>query len=874
MGRYSKSYSNYVLRKKHMGVEGGTIFERDWVTIGERHKLEPGKRPTYGSGNFVFTDNSRINTKKRHKYGTEVSRWTYGDVANAQPDTNIVKVNMRSNDMRDFAYYGSCVELVRTAIIHIIEWFPASVTASQNVLYTTEDGKKRYGISNPLGIDFTHSVSLADMEGINPMRLLTVTWPEYSVNGSLITSYLVSTNFPYECAEDNEGLVVQTVEMVLDNGTSTVLYGYYSDGEIVFTTQDPKLVIEPKSFHLKLFFDSLSGFEKILLDNTTKPCYTAKLLTPVESDGVTRYVYRNYTWPSDGRCITAEGGAYDMYVQSLYDIAERFDSEWCDNLYRRMTHEAIKNFDWTYTKDYNDGDELYNIEGGNIMASMLKVIGRQFDDLKRGIDGIRMTNNISYDGCNNITDAELTDRLDMRGWDTVSVIPSLTDGNGYAVAQSSTSLRPSAIYRFTAKGSYDVFGSKSGFFKSVTSGHRMWYSGKDPVTLTASDVDTDFMRTLLLFTRHICRHKGTVHSVEMMMAMFGLGRDVDYELHEGYHTVETKPMFYADECTGEVTDLTYEMRRSLSNVNNYDTQDSFYDKGTDEYEFTYRRIPMGEMTYKNLNYRIPLYEKDKEYDGFFTFQSEGGWAKKSIDMMTGYDYTETLSYLRTVDNIGELLDVSPHAVVMGDVYYVYSITDYAEYFNDTEVPVSHFFVVTNEFDTSTMSSWRNIQMDPDDESFVDDEAYRKAMYMDNIISVNTGNNPHTGYGMYDMGGKYLEYMRTPFSYAASHYRMDNDILESMMSDEYTFNISNNGYLSHMYGDGEDADEGKVRNAAECEDGNDGILHRYFLNDKTFVIKNMHEKDTLFTQYFMNVIFPFVAQMIPATTILVLEGFSD
>ena len=59
MGRYSKTYSNYVLRKRHKTLEdGSTIFERDWGTLGERHVIERGKRQIYSDSGFLFTDNN------------------------------------------------------------------------------------------------------------------------------------------------------------------------------------------------------------------------------------------------------------------------------------------------------------------------------------------------------------------------------------------------------------------------------------------------------------------------------------------------------------------------------------------------------------------------------------------------------------------------------------------------------------------------------------------------------------------------------------------------------------------------------------------------------------------------------------------------
>ncbi|MDE5889353.1 MAG: TIP41 family protein, partial [Bacilli bacterium] len=61
-----------------------------------------------------------------------------------------------------------------------------------------------------------------------------------------------------------------------------------------------------------------------------------------------------------------------------------------NNLYNRMTHEAIKNFDWTYSRDYVSGEEQDNIEGGLRMQQILYFIGRVFDDIKNKIETIKI----------------------------------------------------------------------------------------------------------------------------------------------------------------------------------------------------------------------------------------------------------------------------------------------------------------------------------------------------------------------------------------------------------------------------------------------------------------------------------------------------
>ena len=87
--RYTKYHSNFILRKKHQNTtNNGSIWERDWVTIGAQHQIEPGKRPYYFDGNFLFTDNIYESYKKRHNFTKRVAQWTYDDVKDSEQKEN------------------------------------------------------------------------------------------------------------------------------------------------------------------------------------------------------------------------------------------------------------------------------------------------------------------------------------------------------------------------------------------------------------------------------------------------------------------------------------------------------------------------------------------------------------------------------------------------------------------------------------------------------------------------------------------------------------------------------------------------------------------------------------------------------------------
>ena len=121
-----------------------------------------------------------------------------------------------------------------------------------------------------------------------------------------------------------------------------------------------------------------------------------------------------------------------------------------------------------------------------------------------------------------------------------------------------------------------------------------------------------------------------------------------------------------------------------------------------------------------------------------------------------------------------MLNVVPNDVHDGDIFYVSNISDLIDY---TETlgegrsleSASHFFVLNDEFNPEKFDSWKNVNM-----SDVNNEDTKKAKYLDSIIPYNLGNNPHVGYGFYDMGKEYFDYMRQPFKYS-----VDNDGFETI-----------------------------------------------------------------------------------------------
>lgn len=849
MVQYTKHNSNYIKTVEHQHLkDGSTIFERDWVTIGSQLNFGPGKIPYYNNGNFIFTTSPTPFFQKRYKNGVTVATWTYDDVKEASSTVNQIQFDEYTEDIRSFAYYGSCVELLRATIEKIIYEFPGNITLSEDKLEippTTENGDytyiNGYIVNNPFQIDL-HTKDIHLQQYDNELRFLSSSWQKYEVNGQPITKYVISDWMgDLDCPQNDQYYIKKEPVVIVKINDNIELKGYMLDRDIIFCYEGQDLVIQPKEEIIETYFNGLKGFEKQLLTRKTKPLYTNKFITPIEYNLGYLYYNRTYTWPSDGYCIDITSTKYIDFINKLSSMAELYDELWTDNLWRRMTHEAIKNYDWTYTREFIDGDEEDNVDGGERMHKVLNIIGRVFDDIKLSIDTIKRQNKITYNGDRNVPNALLSDKLELFGWDIYSTIPTYKNENDETVSASEETITQEILDSDSIKNNVEVNGKKIYPDK--------WYPTSNPNKITFADVDVEFMRRLLLSTRRIFETKGTRQSIDMIMGLFGYG-DTEYTITEHYRTVT--PREY-DEVIDQKTNETLGDR--IVRLNNQEKQmELLYDEDASG-------IPVASFIggYDEQGnpktYLIPYYDQTKMYDGNLYFQNKGGWFYKKDDKSTEIDFskwTETLSYLHVVSQVKDLLNVNPFGIRNGDIYYVVNLNDYIDYTETTDTLYSHFFVMENELMPEEISSWVNINLENDD-SYA-----KKAKYLDTIIPYNIGNNPHVGYGDYDMGNEFFEYMKKPFKYALDKYYFTSPYYEEANDTKLEFDVSKRIVAKY---DIEDDEKIQIIN------NND----KYYLNDKVIIFKNNIDNDE-YKKYFKTVIINYLMQVIPSTAIFVLENF--
>ena len=621
--RLTKSKTLYTIKKRHSTTNNGIIYENDHVTIVPNDGLYDDGMALFSDSNFLYRVDSPKSNKKRHVRGEYIKPeetriyWTLNDLNSNTSISEESKIVLKPNysSLRDFAYYGSAIELVKASVTDII--------------------KK--------------------------------TSPDYKVTDEI--------------------------------------------------------------------WETLDNFQKVLLNKDTNPIYKAVFETPYSNDKGHFYENKSYVWPSNNGRLDVESSAFQNYLSSLITLAMYHDGYDSDNIWRMMTHESIKNLDWTYSDNSNSEIDDFDSNG---IASMLRIYGRHFDDIKLAIDNIKHSNSISYNGKNNVPDYFLTDKVESDGW----------------VAKHVAQFENTTTDNIT-------YGETNLYFKDKNGGY----------------VNSNFQRRLALSSNYIQSLKGTRRGIEAILGLFGYKED------------ETLPKM----GTYSIDEYTYITKNYLSYdvssyIRNYvENVSEVYDNYMEGYPVAL--IESKDAKNEDVMYLVPWYHKNKNYSYPFYFQSKGGWGKRNskdvkldITNVTKISqvpiYGETQPYMKFVNNIDEMLSILHTELFVDIICYVTDISDIQykyergpdDYVDDFIENCSHYFSLKNIALSSRCGfvlndlyecyGWKNISINEiENGSSLDAE---RVIYMETLISKSEGNNPHSGNGNYDDGDEYLENFRELF----------------------------------------------------------------------------------------------------------------
>lgn len=709
---YIKSHSNYVIKDKHQLTNNGVILERDIATVGGLNKFALGQVPIYSSGNFIITINNDKSLTKNYdgskwdktiENNLEVEEWTLENIEpltkNEKQNSNEIVLKKDFYRIQDFAYYGSCSELIRASITDIVKRFPGELYSpildynGINVYYKINGDTKILGNKNLFLVDNPYNILLH----INNVNLSTVEdklkylckdlYKNYEIlfDGSDEVIEITSIKREYEEGKLCAGDLIATI--IINDYIKIYAYnGNY--GNIVYLTEKEFLGmhIRPKNEFYNEFFNTLDSFQNVLLNRKTTPKYTATFEVISENSFGYETKLKKFTFPvTYGKYNLASSDAmFSSYLDELINISMFYDDVFCDNLYRNMTHEAIKNFDWSYSKMYDDEEENENFIGGTKIQKFIRLIGREFDEIKFYIDNISNSNTITYDDKNNLSDYFLTDVLNNDGWEIKNIHPLICEHIHSDVIKPYVYRNGDEINNYfllqKCNGSYELKEADSNRREKIDERgilrNRISHYVSDK-EYTINEVNNHFMKMLKLNSRNILRHKSTIEGIEMILGMFGLKskryvqnilKNNDYNRYN----VINHEMLDKNNYDYEIIEYTSFARPIIDTKSSNYKIDWYNRTKTIGYNGNYNEYQGLMVRCSNIEtdgdrYLYPFFSPKKTYDGNPYYQMNGGWLKNN-----GL-YTETIRDIKYVDTLQDLLSTKYSDLTDGNIYYVKNI---------------------------------------------------------------------------------------------------------------------------------------------------------------------------------------------------------
>ena len=405
--------------------------------------------------------------------------------------TNEVRLNFEKSDIRSYVKFGSAAELFRVSYEQIITNYPASLyintqaTAGGNstVFEFTYDNFSNISrfripsaiISNPYSLLFDRGNS-ATPDG-NELKNLNLSFQNYVI-------------WRKDDPENNE---FNVVGFTGDTENNTNIYLEVNGNpfpEISGGSNSLELNyhIKPNPLEYNKFIGALNQLESYMLSDRADD-YTGFIVklkkAIITEDGQVFYNNSNLLWNTlDGYNPVIEGRLFEAFINELVSIGTEYDKIKTDLIARFLTPASLK---------------VYDLTDEGKMTKLLRIYGREFDQLRTFIDAIATINKTSYDKKDNIPDILVKNLARTFGWDVFDLVTELDITQAF-------------------------FSSEKEF-------------GADD--LLPAEIDIELWRRILINTNYYWKSKGTRHAIKSMFQLIGIPEPF-INITEYVYTVEGK----------------------------------------------------------------------------------------------------------------------------------------------------------------------------------------------------------------------------------------------------------------------------------------------------------------------------------------------
>jgi len=327
-----------------------------------------------------------------------------------QRSTNVV-LNLNKSDLNTFVRFGSAYEFLRISIENIILNYPPSLYINSQI--SRGGNLTFYSLTTDTTLD-TATFNIPSNCIVNIFGLVynngNITEPDDVILKNLNLSfedYVVwlpldpDNNYPIIGFTGNStGINYLTIKT---QGNPFSIFGDVSSGST-------DLHLKPNNLIFEEFRASLTDYEKYIISeryNNEGFRFTLKNPTLLD-DGDVTYSDTSILWTtSDKYNIDINTPDYQKFLDIILTIGTKYDSIKTDLIVRFLTPTSLKIYDLT--------------EEGK-MTKLLRVCGREFDQVRQFIDSLTYINKITYDKINNIPDQLIKNLAKTLGWNYFSLV--------------------------------------------------------------------------------------------------------------------------------------------------------------------------------------------------------------------------------------------------------------------------------------------------------------------------------------------------------------------------------------------------------------------------------------------------------------------
>ena len=385
-------------------------------------------------------------------------------------------LNLDKSDLNTFVRYGSAYEFLRTTIETIILNYPGSLYANSQITktqsitfsaftYNPITNTSRFLIPtnvivNKFGLIHNNgNQAIPDNSELKNLNLSYGKYVIWSIDNPTGNSYSL-----IGFTGNSSGRNYLTVEV---NGKpfNSITGNSANSGSINYH-------IKPNNFIFEEFRALLSDYQRyILSERNNFEGFKFIMKDPILLDnGNIIYSNSELLWvTSDGYNIDIDTPKYRKFLEIVLTIGNKYDTIKTDLIARFLTPASLKTYDLT--------------EEGK-MTKLLRLYGREFDELRQFVDSLVNINKVTYDKVNNVPDQLVKNLAKTFGWNYFSLV------NENELVES---------------------------FLTIDDQERNL--NKD---LLPAEIDIELWRRILLNTNYFWKTKGTREAIKSMFLLIGI----------------------------------------------------------------------------------------------------------------------------------------------------------------------------------------------------------------------------------------------------------------------------------------------------------------------------------------------------------------